>query len=65
MQTISGQWNGNELAKHRWNVVHDFMEYWGAEKGYAFNGYTTRSAVNANAKPGDFSRVSANYALFV
>ena len=30
------------------------MEYWGGEKGYAFNGYVTRSEVNANAKPGDF-----------
>lgn len=56
MEMIKGQWqyNGNELAKRRWNVAHDFMEYWGGEKGYAFNGYVTRSEVNANAKPGDF-----------
>lgn len=54
------QWNGNELAKHRWNVAHDFMEYFGSERGYAYGGYTTKAQVNANARPGDFLGYMAN-----
>lgn len=54
------QWNGNELAKYRWNVAHDFMEYFGSERGYAYGGYTTKAQVNANARPGDFLGYMAN-----
>lgn len=48
------QWNGNDLAKRRWNVAHDFIEYWGLEKGYAYNAFTTKADVNKYAQPGDF-----------
>ena len=56
MPLVSGQWqyNGNELAKRRWNVAHDFIDYFGLERGYAYNAYATRAEVNTYARPGDF-----------
>lgn len=47
------QWNGNDLAKRRWNVAHDFVEYWSIIRGYNGGEYNSRASVNSNANPGD------------
>lgn len=56
MPMVAGEWqyNGNQLAKWRWNLAADFTDYWALERGHNGGNYMSRSTVNSVANPGDF-----------